>query len=77
LSGLTASLIARSKATTQARAYASCHAVLFAFRARSGFGLTTERVTLQARERGGKEIRSFVDVLFLRTKTPPCDFWHN
>jgi len=31
--------------------------VLFAFRARSGFGLTTETVTLQAQERGGKEIR--------------------
>jgi hypothetical protein len=31
---------------------------------------------LQAQECGGKEIPHFIDLLFLRTKRPPRNFWH-
>jgi hypothetical protein len=31
---------------------------------------------LQAQECGGKEIRILIDLLFLRTKRPPRNFWH-
>ena len=56
LIGRSASPIARSKATTQACADASYHAVLFAFRARSGFGLRRRAAGYRLRS-AGKEIR--------------------